>query len=306
MKNTLKKMIRGSVGTISIVTVFGFFLLVSAAFAATEQFAPTLAIPISTIKFTPAAGGVPYLGQYIGGLYEYVSALASFLAGIMFVIGGLQYIAGQPDEGKKRIQNATAGLILTLSAYTILNTVNFNLTHFKPIPIASVENKKFTSLNFKTKIEKQEGDECDETSECKEGLKCEKVKSAKELAGSVAAQAITLATNALEKMKQSAFDAADSADTVAESLYNAAMQAIAEGEKYLAKSIPAAAAKIAADKLRTPVTAARKAATDIRDKARAAAEEAFKKATESLAAQLSSVEKSTAETKENQKKECTK
>ncbi len=288
--NNISKKIRNIRTAIGVATAIGFFLFASTALAATEQFAPTLAIPISTIKFTPAAGGVPYLGQYIGGLYEYVSAVASFLAGIMFVIGGLQYVTGQPDEGKKRIQNATAGLILTLSAYTILNTVNFNLTHFKPLPVTAVENKKFKAVDFQAAKEKKEGDECEEVTECAKGLKCEEVKS-------TAATAKELAVAGLEKAHQAELAIADTADTIAEGIYNSAMKVINDRVKALAV-IDVDVAKAAAETLGKPVKATRDAAADVRTKARAFADDKFKKAIDALSAQPTPTE--------TPKKQCTK
>ncbi len=288
--NNISKKIRNIRTAVGVATAVGFFLFASTALAATEQFAPTLAIPISTVKFTPAAGGVPYLGQYIGGLYEYVSAVASFLAGIMFVIGGLQYVTGQPDEGKKRIQNATVGLILTLSAYTILNTVNFNLTHFKPIPVTALENKKFKTVDFQAAKEKNEGDECEEAAECAKGLKCEEVKS-------TAAAAKELAVAGLEKAHQAELAIADTADTVAEGIYNSAMKVINDRVKALAV-IDVDVAKAAAETLGKPVKAARDAAAGVRNKARAFADDKFKKAIDALSAQPTPTE--------TPKKECTK
>ncbi len=287
--NSISKKIRNVRIAISVTAAVGFFLFASTALAATEQFAPTLAIPISTIKFTPAAGGVPYLGQYIGGLYEYVSAVASFLAGIMFVIGGLQYVTGQPDEGKKRIQNATAGLILTLSAYTILNTVNFNLTHFKPLPVTTIENKKFKSLEFQAAKEKKEGDECEEATECTKGLKCEEVKSA-------TAKAKELAVAGLEKAHKAELAIADAADTVAEGVYNAAIKIIEKRIKFL--GLGDNDVKMLLEKLGTPAKAARDAAADVRTKARAFADDKFKKAIDALSKEPAPTEPP--------KKECTK
>ena len=287
-----------------------FFTHVSFALAAKEQFVPRLAIPIPTVKFVPAGDNLPFLGQYIGGIYEYASALAAVLAGVMFVIGGLEYVAGKNAEGKKRIENATIGLFLTLTAYTILNTINFDLAHFKPMPSIAIKKQDFKSLEFKMTTEdekKKVGEECVEASECKQGLKCEAPKSladaakeleaaavarAKELARAALEAARTKAVAGLEKTRQIAFDAADKSDAMAEEIYKTVMSKVDAGEKEAvtrAGRLPdlvaapiIAKAKETAEKLRVSATAARDLATEIRTKARALAEEGFKKALEAL------------------------
>ena len=301
-------------------TVFGLFFSASAAFALNTDH-PALQVSIPGVKFTDIktdAGSkidIPWIGQYISAVYKYATGIGVVIAALMMIIGGFQYTVAGGDSAKvsaakERVTNGTVGLTILLGAFVLLSSVDPSLTVFKPVPIQVSKQDKFSSLKFAAPVEdKKEGDTCKETSECQAGLTCEGVKSikeqAKELVAAAAAQAKTLATGALEKMRQTAFDAADSADTVTEGLYNAAMQAIAEGEKYLAKVISAADAKIAADKLREPVIAARKAATDVRAKVHAAAEEAFKKAAASLETKPSSGQP-TEEPKENQKKECKK
>ncbi len=231
MKNLLKKRNRF---ILCIVTGVGFFALTGVAFAATEQFGPTFSVPIPTVKFTPASGGVPWIGQYIGGLYEYLSAIASFIAGVMFVIGGMQYVTGQPAEGKKRIENATAGLILTLSAYLILNTINFNLTSFKPLPVNSVKGTPFKTISIELL---KEGDVCKETSECQSGLECKQEESLK-------IKAAKVAKDGLEAAKKKLYDMAESLQVISEKTYTDRMETIASIEKLVPSALADAARSI--------------------------------------------------------------
>jgi len=69
-------------------------------------------------------------------LYVYGVGVVAIAAMIMLVIGGVQYmVAGEkdPSSAKERIRNAIWGLILALTSYLILYTINPDLTK-KVIP----------------------------------------------------------------------------------------------------------------------------------------------------------------------------
>ncbi len=121
-----------------------FVCTAGVALAANEAIAPKLAIPIPTVSFSSdgSAGRVPFIAQYITGLYEYAAGVASTLAGVMMVIAGFQYLnagAGADiNAAKKRITDAIIGLLLTLGAYVILNTVNPALVRFGGVAVKPV------------------------------------------------------------------------------------------------------------------------------------------------------------------------
>jgi hypothetical protein len=75
------------------------------------------------------------LGHYLSLLFGTLIALAGGIAVLLIVVGGLQYILsevpGVKSSGKERISNALVGLILALSAWLILNTINPDLINFK-------------------------------------------------------------------------------------------------------------------------------------------------------------------------------
>jgi len=78
-------------------------------------------------------------------LYVYGVGVVAIAAMIMLVIGGVQYmVAGEkdPSSAKERIRNAIWGLILALTSYLILYTINPDLTKkviLDPIKINVVE-----------------------------------------------------------------------------------------------------------------------------------------------------------------------
>lgn len=120
---------------------------------------PTLSIPIPGLPFPELSkielkGGeadryllIPWLGQYLAAIYNYLIALAALVATIMIVVGGMQWLlaAGATDkisEAKKRITNAVIGLILALGTYILLYTLNPDLVSFKALKVSSVATEK--------------------------------------------------------------------------------------------------------------------------------------------------------------------
>jgi hypothetical protein len=90
------------------------------------------------------AYSIPFLGQYIAALYQYSIALAGIVCVLILIISGVQWTlyGANPesvDEAKTRIQNALTGLILTVSSYTILYTIDPNLVLFKSLRVGIIE-----------------------------------------------------------------------------------------------------------------------------------------------------------------------
>lgn len=74
--------------------------------------------------------------QYISQLYDWTISVTGILAGIMIMIGGLLYLTagGSPERvsnAKSYISNALIGLILALTSYFLLQTVNPALLSLK-------------------------------------------------------------------------------------------------------------------------------------------------------------------------------
>ncbi|MBP7832003.1 MAG: fibronectin type III domain-containing protein, partial [Candidatus Pacebacteria bacterium] len=74
------------------------------------------------------------IDDYFGMIYRIAIGLAGTLAVLMIFFGGVQYMTSdaltKKEDGRKRIQNAVLGLIIALSSYAILNTVNPDLLEF--------------------------------------------------------------------------------------------------------------------------------------------------------------------------------
>ncbi len=107
----------------------GFFAAIGVAQSADQGY--TLLEPL------PGTGTAPGTSVSLSGYLEAVFAFGISLAGIfavlMIVIGGIQYITaygnpGQAESAKNRICQALLGLLLVVSAWLILYTINPDLT----------------------------------------------------------------------------------------------------------------------------------------------------------------------------------
>lgn len=84
------------------------------------------------------------VGDYFNTIINTLIILMSTLAVIMIVIGGIRYmataIAGEKASAKNQIVNSLLGLVLMLSSYIILNTINPNLVNLTiGIPKAALQ-----------------------------------------------------------------------------------------------------------------------------------------------------------------------
>lgn len=68
---------------------------------------------------------------YLQGIYKLAIGAGGALAVILFTIGGFQYmitdVAKTKEDGKKKMQNSILGLVLILTAYIVLYTINPDL-----------------------------------------------------------------------------------------------------------------------------------------------------------------------------------
>lgn len=103
-----------------------FFSAVTFAYAADEPY--KLLAPIGTLEQVSPSGFSDYLQRIISVSIGLTAALAV----LMLIIGGLQYIFSSVSEtakkdAKERITNAIVGVLIALSGYLILNTINPDL-----------------------------------------------------------------------------------------------------------------------------------------------------------------------------------
>jgi hypothetical protein len=118
---------------------------------------PQLQIKIPTVDFSGVdldesgtTVNIPYLAEYISGLYQYLILLAGVVASVLTIMGGFQYLTAGGDAGKvkaakERITNAIAGVVLLLGAYTILRTISPSLVELKGLVIPIVRTEEFVN-----------------------------------------------------------------------------------------------------------------------------------------------------------------
>lgn len=122
-----------------------YSLLPTSLFAADAALKPTeyqLLAPIPGYIETTKEGKTT-AGPYIEGIFILVIALAGGLAVLKIIFGGIKYMSTDAFSGKSEargtIENAIWGLLLAISAWLILYTVNPNLVKFDlKIPVQSI------------------------------------------------------------------------------------------------------------------------------------------------------------------------
>ncbi len=84
--------------------------------------------PIPGIQYATGKYGSVELGPYLASMFKLGIGLCSVFAVLMIMIGGLEYVltekAGSKEDAKTRISGAIVGLLLALSSYIILYTIN--------------------------------------------------------------------------------------------------------------------------------------------------------------------------------------
>ena len=88
------------------------------------------------------AVSVPFIGQYVNIVYRYMVGIVLIVAIVMVVYGGFRYLtgatSGNVSKGKEIIRDALIGMLLTLGAYVILNTINPATVSFEPLRISQI------------------------------------------------------------------------------------------------------------------------------------------------------------------------
>ncbi len=78
-------------------------------------------------KYDPSQG-TTQIGNYLNTMIRIFIGLCAVLAMIMIIMGGLEYMTSElissKESGKQKITDAVLGLLLALSSWAILNTIN--------------------------------------------------------------------------------------------------------------------------------------------------------------------------------------
>lgn len=102
------------------------------------------------------------LGSYLSMMLKLVIGLAAVLAVLMIAIGGVQYMSSELISGKEaakgQMTNAVLGLMLALSSWVLLNTINPDLLNSEPnmpdVKVTVIEDSIKQSYNSTTKLYK--------------------------------------------------------------------------------------------------------------------------------------------------------
>jgi hypothetical protein len=135
-------MLKNKTKIIALVVLLGFvvfnFLFASQSKADVEtekeKFNYHLMVPLPTASGTVTE--VEGITDYIKTIYLFAMGIAGILAMALIVVSGFQWLTATGSmstigQAKARISNAILGLIVLLSAYLILNTINPNLVNLK-------------------------------------------------------------------------------------------------------------------------------------------------------------------------------
>lgn len=169
------------------------------------EFKPQITIPNS--NFIAGATSTVLdtsIGEYIQAIYKYGIGIVGILATVVMMFGGFLYLTAAGDnskisEAKEWIKASLTGLVIAMSSYMILATVNPALITLAPIKISKISevgccsytdggkttttettkadcptetNYKFTSGTCTTASLKQAGESCSQKSDCVSGLFC--------------------------------------------------------------------------------------------------------------------------------------
>jgi len=123
---------------------------------------PSLGAPIPGVSLSPATKEndyvyVPYLAQYINGVYRYLIGVSLIAAIVMTVYGGFRYLVGSSlgdiKAGKTIITNALGGMLLVLAAYLVLNSINPATLNLSTLQLQFVSRIDIDSLLETTQVD---------------------------------------------------------------------------------------------------------------------------------------------------------
>lgn len=105
------------------------------------------------IKYTDNGDGtyyyqIPWLSEYILGVFNYGLSVAGILAAIVLMAGGVLWLVSSGDaskvtQAKELIIGSITGLVILSSSYIILTQINPALTQFYPIGIGTIKQGDF-------------------------------------------------------------------------------------------------------------------------------------------------------------------
>ncbi len=125
---------------------------VTAAFGNTVNLrSPSLTIRIPGVNFTDIKSTIdpdgfihlPWIGEYIAGIYKFLLGAASIIAVFMIISNGARVVISAGGEGQSeayhRIGQVVIGLVILWGSYLMLYTINPDLTKFQALKIQYIK-----------------------------------------------------------------------------------------------------------------------------------------------------------------------
>lgn len=119
---------------------------------------PRLNVPIPDVSFSTALQSgefliLPFIGEYVSGVYSLLVGVVGLVAGFMIILGGYQYLTAGGDASrvgaaKNRVLNALIGLALVFGSYLILYVINPNLVDFGSLQFRGTRTELYSSEDY--------------------------------------------------------------------------------------------------------------------------------------------------------------
>jgi 3D (Asp-Asp-Asp) domain-containing protein len=120
---------------------------------------------------------IPWLGQYIAGIYNYALAIAGILAALMLMAGGVIWLISGGDaskitQAKEIIIGSVTGLIILAASYVILIQINPELVNLGSITISNIKKMEIglATTRYSTTAESYKNANCASDEELKNGI----------------------------------------------------------------------------------------------------------------------------------------
>ncbi len=172
----LKKLPKIIISTFLLVFAFQLiglaFLLTAPEQSQAIEFIPQVGIDKEFEKGKTKTIDEYSIGKYIQSIYKYAIGIVGILATVVMMFGGVIWItaggnAERVGNAKSWIGAALTGLVLALTSYLILTTINPDLVNFKPIvvrepPVSEIKRESGADFN----------QDCDDETPCKSYFSC--------------------------------------------------------------------------------------------------------------------------------------
>lgn len=158
MNNKKTKLLIG--GLLLLILLSGFAIIAKTALAA-DPIKLQMQIGIPGTEFNNKDGKIMtmsdtrYISSFAKAIYNYGLSVIAILAAIILMGAGVIWLTSGGNEtrisqAKELISGAIIGLVILISAWIILNTINPDLVNFKPSSIMTIEEMINNSISCNT------------------------------------------------------------------------------------------------------------------------------------------------------------